>query len=270
MPPIRKRFGQHFLTDRSALARIAAALAPTADDFVVEIGPGRGALTDLLVERCRRFVAIEVDRDLARALGERYSSRQHVHVECADVLKTPLGDLAGGPFLLVGNVPYNITTPIIFHALTPPLPRRSVFLIQREVAERLVAEPGSDAYGALSVNVQGVCDVELIGRVGAGAFHPPPKVESAIVRLTQKANPVWGASESEHIRRFVVACFGQRRKQLGRVLRSVAKLTPQHVTQILAELSIDATARPETLGPAQFAQLLDSCRRAGLAQSSER
>ena len=142
-PPTRKSLGQHFLTDRRILGRIADALQLQGGETVLEIGPGRGALTDLLVERAGRLIAIEYDRALAELLRQRYAKRGHVLVAEADVLEVSLGALAAGPYVLVGNVPYYITTPILFHALTPPRADRAVYLVQREVADRLVAEAGT-------------------------------------------------------------------------------------------------------------------------------
>ena len=180
LPRPRKRLGQHFLVDRTVLERIAETLAPTASDVVVEIGPGRGALTDLLSQRARRVIAIELDRDLVPYLRDRYREAGNVDVIERDVLEVNLGEVGGSEFLLAGNVPYYITTPILFHALEPPRPARAVYLVQREVAERIAAPPGSRTYGALSVNVQAVARAELVARVPAGAFRPPPAVESAI------------------------------------------------------------------------------------------
>jgi 16S rRNA (adenine1518-N6/adenine1519-N6)-dimethyltransferase len=258
----RKRFGQHFLTDRSALQRIVEALAPTAADTVVEIGPGRGALTDLLAERSGKVVAIEIDRDLVVALRARYAERSNILIVEGDVLAVDLAALAGGPFLLVGNLPYNITTPILFHALVPPRPTRLVFLVQREVAERLAAPPGSSPYGALTVNATALTRVELIGTVGAGAFTPRPAVESAIVRLTPLPEPRCEPAEEAPLRSLVVALFGQRRRQMVRALRTVsaATLSVEEARHLLEAAAIDPAARCETLAPADFVRLLRQLR----------
>ena len=175
LPPPRKRLGQHFLSDQRILGRIADAVEPRPGETIIEIGPGRGALTEVLARRAARLIAVELDRDLVRILRERWARDSHVMIVEADVLDTRLVDLAGGgPFALVGNVPYYITTPILFHALEPPRPDRAVYLVQREVAERIVSPPGSRTYGALSVNVQAVATAEILFRVPAGAFNPPP------------------------------------------------------------------------------------------------
>jgi 16S rRNA (adenine1518-N6/adenine1519-N6)-dimethyltransferase len=263
LPRPRKRLGQHFLVDRTVLDRIADALAPTGDDVVVEIGPGRGALTDLLVARAKRVVAIELDRDLVPYLRARYAAAGNVEVIERDVLDVKLSDVAGPEYLLAGNVPYYITTPILFHALEPPRASRAVYLVQREVADRIVAAPGSRTYGALSVNVQAVARAELIGRVPAGAFRPPPAVESAIIRLTPRPDPVVAESRESDFRTLVQECFGLRRKQMRRVLRTVARLDVESAERVLSIAGLDAQARPETLSPEDFARLLDTIRAGG-------
>ncbi|HEX6048179.1 MAG TPA: 16S rRNA (adenine(1518)-N(6)/adenine(1519)-N(6))-dimethyltransferase RsmA [Gemmatimonadaceae bacterium] len=257
LPRPRKRLGQHFLVDRRVLERITDALAPTNADTVVEIGPGRGALTDLLAARAGRVVAIELDRDLVPYLRDRYAQAGNVHVIERDVLDLTLADAAGTPdFLLAGNVPYYITTPILFHALETPRPRRAVFLVQREVAERVAAQPGSKTYGALSVNVQAVATAELVARVPAGAFRPPPSVESAVLRVIPRADPVVPPSLEEPYRRLVQEAFGLRRKQLRRVVRTVARVDADRADAILARAGLEGELRPESLSPEDFARLL--------------
>jgi 16S rRNA (adenine1518-N6/adenine1519-N6)-dimethyltransferase len=256
LPKARKRLGQHFLVDRAALERIADALAPTASDTVVEIGPGRGALTDLLAARARRVVAIELDRDLVPDLRARYALAGNVEVIERDVLEVKLADVAGPDFLLAGNVPYYITTPIIFHALERPRPARAVYLVQREVAERIVSPPGSRTYGALSVNVQALAKAELIALVPAGAFRPPPSVESAIIRLTPRPDPVVAPALEEAFQTLVQETFGLRRKQMRRVLRTVAHIDAESADRLLAASDIDPECRPETLAAERFARLL--------------
>ena len=258
LPAPRKRLGQHFLVDRQALERIADALSPTRGDTVVEIGPGRGALTDLLVQRAGRVVAIELDRDLIQHLRDRYADSGNTQIVEADVLDLNLAETAGqDDFLLAGNVPYYITTPILFHALEAPRPRRAVFLVQREVAERIAAAPGSKTYGALSVNVQAVARPELVARVAAGAFRPPPSVESAILRITPREDPVVAREAEESYRRLVQDAFGLRRKQLRRVVRTIVGVGADTAVRILQRAGIDPESRPETLSPKDFARLLD-------------
>ena len=260
-PPIRKSLGQHFLADARILGRIADALELTAGDTVLEIGAGRGALTDLLVSPARRVVAIEYDRALAELLRQRYAALPNVEIVEANVLDVELAALAAGPYKLVGNVPYYITTPIIFKALEPPRPDCAVYLVQKEVADRLAASPGTKEYGALSANVQAVATVERVARVPAGAFHPPPKVDSAIIRLTPLAAPVVSPAEETAFRTMVQAAFGMRRKQLRRVVRGLFALSAEDAEACLNAAGIDPQARPETLGPSDFSRLLRSANR---------
>jgi 16S rRNA (adenine1518-N6/adenine1519-N6)-dimethyltransferase len=254
-PPVLKRYGQHFLSDKRILGAIVDALGPSKTDTVVEVGAGRGSLTDILVDRSARIIAIEIDRALAEKLADRYGSRSSVQVVQADVLEIELHGIAGPDFLLVGNVPYYITTPIVFKALEPPIPRRSVFLVQREVAERMAAKAGAEAYGALSVNVAAVADVENVMIVPARAFQPPPKVESAVVRLTPRAIPLLSLESLPAFRAFVQAAFGLRRKQMLRVLRTVRGISAEEAGAMLDRAGIDPAARPEVLSPEDFARL---------------
>jgi 16S rRNA (adenine1518-N6/adenine1519-N6)-dimethyltransferase len=255
-PPIRKSLGQHFLTDRRILERIADALALTGSETVIEIGPGRGSLTEILVPRAGKLIAIEYDRALAERLRSRYAAMTNVTIVQADVLEVEFGELAGDDYVLVGNVPYYITTPILFQALRPPRPRRAVYLVQKEVADRIAAPAGSDAYGALSVNVQAVARATLLFRVGAGAFRPPPKVDSAVVLVEPLPEPIVRPSEEGALRAFVQAAFGMRRKQMQRVLRNVFAFDPARATAVLQDHNINPEARPEVLSPSDFVRLL--------------
>ena len=259
-PPTRKSLGQHFLTDRRILGRIADALHLTGSETVLEIGPGRGALTDILVERAGRLIAIEYDRALAVLLRQRYAKRNNVLIAEADVLEVSLGELAAGPSVLVGNVPYYIPTPILFHALVPPRAERSVYLVQKEVADRLSAAPGTKAYGALTVNVAATAKAETLFTVPAGAFAPPPKVESAVVRITPLPQPLLAPEEERPFRLLVQGAFGMRRKQMRRVLRSLYAVDAVVADEVLQGASIAPEARPETLSPAQFALVLRAFR----------
>ncbi len=257
LPPIRKSLGQHFLTDPAILARIAGALDATGVETIVEVGPGRGALTEHLLPLARRLIAVEYDRALAVRLTDKYASEPRVKVVEADVLSLPLAEVAEtDDYLVVGNVPYYITTPILFHALQRPRARRAVFLVQKEVADRLVAAPGSDGYGALSVNVQAVARVARVFRVPAGAFHPPPRVDSAVVRVEPRPDSVVTAAEEARFREIVQGAFGFRRKQMRRVVRSLLDVTAETAERLLRQSGIDPTTRPETLAPEDFARLL--------------
>jgi 16S rRNA (adenine1518-N6/adenine1519-N6)-dimethyltransferase len=256
LPPIRKSLGQHFLNDPRILERIANALDLDGSQTVVEIGPGRGSLSDVLVSRAKRLVLVEYDRALAALLVKRYADRPWVEVVEADVLTVDLGQLANGPYRLVGNVPYYITTPILFHALERPRPERAVYLVQREVADRVSAKPGSKEYGALSVNVQAVAKPKTLFRVAPGSFLPPPKVESAVISIEPRDDPAVSAEGEASFRRFVIDAFGMRRKQMRRILRSLWQLDAPAADAVLATAGIDGEIRPESLTPEQFAKLL--------------
>lgn len=256
LPPARKRLGQHFLTDRPALARIVEALDPRPGETIVEIGPGRGALTDRLAARAERLVAVEVDPLLVPVLRARYRDAPHVRIVEADVLACDLPALVEGGWALVGNVPYYITTPILFRALRSPRPSRMVFLVQKEVAERVAAPAGAPSYGALSVNVQALAEAEVVGKVGAGAFHPRPRVDSAILRLTPRSAPLVTPAEEGAFARMVQGAFGQRRKQMRRVVRQLFALGADEAERRCQAAGIDPQARPETLAPDAFVALL--------------
>jgi 16S rRNA (adenine1518-N6/adenine1519-N6)-dimethyltransferase len=256
-PPVLKKFGQHFLSDKKILGAIVDALAPASGDTVVEIGPGRGSLTEILAERSGKLVAVEIDRALASNLRDKYAGVSNVEIVEGDFLQPDLSTLAGADYLLIGNVPYNITTPIIFEALEPPMPRRSVFLVQREVAERMAAKAGDDDYGALTINVAVVARVEQVLVVPPSAFSPPPKVESAVIRLTPLTEPVVPLESLESFRTFVQAAFGLRRKQMVRVIRSVRGLSAVEAALVLEKAGIDPSARPEVVTPEQFAMLFE-------------
>jgi 16S rRNA (adenine1518-N6/adenine1519-N6)-dimethyltransferase len=251
-PPIRKSLGQHFLSDPRILARIADAVALTNEETVVEIGPGRGSLTDALLARASRVVAIEIDPKLVALLREKYAHEPRLTIIEADVLDVNLGEAAGGAYALAGNVPYYITTPILFQALKQPRALRSVLLVQKEVAARMAAAPGADDYGALSVNVQAVADVEMLFRIPSGAFNPPPRVDSAVVRVTPREVAVIPAGLEEPFRIFVQAAFALRRKQMRRVVRTVAERSAADAEAALVACAIDPDARPETLSAEQF------------------
>ena len=256
LPPARKRFGQHFLKDSRILDSIVTALGPLEQRTVVEIGPGRGVLTDRLVERAGRVIAIEVDRDLVQHLRLRYADKPNVEIVEADVLTVSLGALAGESYVLAGNVPYYITTPILFHALEHPRPDIAVYLVQKEVAERMSAPPGDRIYGALSVNLQAFAQVELLRRVPPSAFNPPPTVDSAVVRVKPRADQVIETELEARFRSFVVQAFGLRRKQLLRVVRTITALEADAALAMVASCGLSPEVRPEVLSPEQFALLV--------------
>jgi 16S rRNA (adenine1518-N6/adenine1519-N6)-dimethyltransferase len=253
MARARRRLGQHFLTDPRLLGRIADALGAGPGDTVLEIGPGHGGLTRALAERAGRVVAVEKDRDLVPPLRERFPG---ITVVEADALDADWHALAGPRFLVAGNIPYNITSPLIDKALEPPLPERIVFLVQKEVADRVTAPPGTPEYGALSVGVQSVARAERLFTVAAGAFRPRPQVDSAVLRLTPLDVPLVAPDDQATFRRLVVALFGFRRKQLARGVRELTGWGGDDVGGLLERVGLDATSRPEVLAPADFARLL--------------
>lgn len=236
----RKRFGQHFLHDAGVVRRIVEAIAPRPDDFVLEIGPGRGALTLPLAERAGRLEVVEIDRDLAAALPE---ARIKVHV--ADALEFDYGALPEGA-RIVGNLPYNISTPLLFRLAGHAGRFRDLhFMLQREVVERMVAAPSTPDYGRLSVMLQARFRMQMLFRVPAGVFWPPPKVESAVVRMLPLAEPVDAGAPgfADLVRR----AFSARRK----TLRNALGLDEAQ----LRELGFDPKLRPENLAPADYAKI---------------
>jgi 16S rRNA (adenine1518-N6/adenine1519-N6)-dimethyltransferase len=246
---VGRRLGQHFLFDPSILDRIVDALDPTPDDHVIEIGPGRGTLTERLVGRVGRVTAIEADRALAARLRENPPASSGLEIIEGDALEVDWPAMAGPGqvFKVVGNIPYYITAPLIEKALAPPAAAVTVYLVQREVADRLVATPGTKAFGALTVGVRAVATVERVFGVPAGAFRPPPKVHSAVIRLRPLPHPLIAEAERHAFRRFVQALFSRRRKQVGGILRVVWGLGPDAVAERLHGLAVDPTVRPEAL-----------------------
>jgi 16S rRNA (adenine1518-N6/adenine1519-N6)-dimethyltransferase len=247
---MRKRFGQHFLHDPQVIARILAAIEPRRGERVVEIGPGRGALTAPLLERLGTLIAIEIDRDLARELSARFGPALELLNQ--DVLEVELAALRGaGPALrLVGNLPYNISTPLLFHLLAQRAQIHDMhFMLQKEVVDRMVAAPGSRTYGRLTVMLAPWVRIERLLNVGPGAFTPPPKVSSAVVRLMPLAAPAFDIGTTASFERVVRAAFAQRRKTLRNALKGTVD------AGVLERLGIDPGARPEQLAPAQFGAL---------------
>ncbi|MCI0689943.1 MAG: 16S rRNA (adenine(1518)-N(6)/adenine(1519)-N(6))-dimethyltransferase RsmA, partial [Sporichthyaceae bacterium] len=206
MPRPKHRLGQHFLTDPRILARIADALEAGPEDTVLEIGPGSGGLTAALAARAGRLIAIEKDRDLVPELRERFPRATIIEGDALDLDWRALVEREAGPtqYLLAGNIPYNITSPLIDHALEPDGPARVVFLVQKEVADRVTAATGSSEYGALTVGVQAVARAERLFAVPAGAFRPRPRVDSAVLRLTPLERPLVAAASRRAFRGLVV------------------------------------------------------------------
>ncbi|HVE49582.1 MAG TPA: 16S rRNA (adenine(1518)-N(6)/adenine(1519)-N(6))-dimethyltransferase RsmA [Casimicrobiaceae bacterium] len=247
----RKRFGQHFLADTHYVERIVAAIAPRAGDRIVEIGPGLAALTQKLVERAGHVVAIEIDRDLAARLRERFAADQLTLIE-GDALDTDLAPL-GDSLRVVGNLPYNISSPLLFHLASQTATLRDIHvMLQREVVDRMVATPSISAYGRLSVMLQSRFAIERLFIVPAGAFRPPPKVESAVARLVPLDGRAQAIANDERFAKVVAAAFSQRRKTLRNALASIAD------TATMMRVGIDPGARGETLSVADFARLANA------------
>lgn len=268
LPAPRKRFGQHFLRDERILARIVSVANVSGADLVVEIGPGRGALTDLLLAKAGAVAAIELDRDLAEFLRGRYADRRFFLHE-GDILKTDLGtvldaaraafpEVAGGAVKLVANLPYNVSTPIL-EKLIDDRERFStlVVMLQKEVVERIASQPGTKDYGYFSVFLQAFFTIEALFDVPPGAFQPPPKVMSAIARLTPRAVPLVAPAHERRFRSLASLAFSQRRKMLGKTLRGLAA-TPESFTAAFEQTGIDPTRRPETLTVAEFVRLAEA------------
>jgi 16S rRNA (adenine1518-N6/adenine1519-N6)-dimethyltransferase len=250
--PVRKRFGQHFLHDRGVIRRIIDVVAPQPGERIVEVGPGRGALTWGLLERAKRLDVIEIDRDLAASLeaDPRAASGLKVHVE--NVLDTDFIRLrgAGEPLRIVGNLPYNISTPLLFRLLAQRAAVSDMyFMLQKEVVDRMVAHPGTRDYGRLTVMLAAVAEVEGLFDVGPGAFQPPPKVWSAIVHLRPTANPRFDIGRDGALRTLVTTAFSHRRKTLRNSLKGLLD------AREIECCGIDPQLRPETLAPAQFGLL---------------
>jgi len=254
----KRSLGQNFLIDPNLQRRIVEALSPGPEDEVLEIGPGLGALTRHLVGQVRRLILVELDRDLAARLRGEFAGREDVVVFERDVLTLPLEEVVDDVAALkvIGNIPYNITTPIIFSLLERrPRPSSIVLMVQREVAERIVATPGGKSYGALAVGVQSVAQAERVLDVGRRAFRPVPDVESAVVRLEPHQPPRLSRDDEAALRVLTRHAFGQRRKQFQRILRSAYHLDAAAIERLERETRFDLRARPETFSPEEFIAL---------------
>lgn len=252
----RKRFGQHFLRDTHAIEQILTAIRPASDEHFVEIGPGDGALTAVLLPHVAVLDAVEIDRDLAAVLNERFGHDRRLRVHTANVLKLELAPLAANReerLRVVGNLPYNITTPILFKLLAEPAVVEDIHvLLQREVVERAVAQPGGGAYGRLSVMLQLACEAENLFEVPADAFDPPPKVTSALLRLRMRTQSPVRIAERDVFAMVVREAFSQRRKTIRNALRH------HFEAEQIEAIGVDPRARPETLHLADFAALANA------------
>ncbi|MGH7058515.1 MAG: 16S rRNA (adenine(1518)-N(6)/adenine(1519)-N(6))-dimethyltransferase RsmA, partial [Acetobacteraceae bacterium] len=242
--PANKRLGQHFLHDPTVIGRILEALDARPGEHVIEIGPGRGALTAGLAASGARLTVVELDRALAAELAA-HPDLEAVEVLQANALKVDYAALADdGPIRIVGNLPYNISSPLLFRFLeAAPHIRDLTLMLQREVVERMAASPGTRAYGRLTVMLAARCRIEKLFAVGAGVFSPPPKVESAVVRLVPHVEPPFDPGDWTLFERLVRAGFGARRKTLRNALRALAD------AGTIEAAGLDPRARPDTLAP---------------------
>lgn len=257
-----RALGQHFLRDESVVSRIVALVSPTARDVVVEIGPGQGALTGSLAASAGRLIALEVDLALAARLRERFADAAHVDIVDADARAFDYASLASlkpdpaGRVLAVGNLPYSVGKPILMALVEAgPVIGAMALMLQREVAERVAAAPGSRTYGSLSVLTQVACEVRLAFGVPPGAFRPPPQVDSVVIHLTPRHAPIVDVASPARFRAVVRAAFSQRRKNLANALSSGLGLGAERSRALVATAGIDPNRRAETLSLAEFAQL---------------
>lgn len=255
----RKRFGQHFLHDRGVIDKIIAAIAPVPGDRLVEIGPGLGAITLPLLDRIGELDAVEIDRDAILHLREHAAARGTLRIHEGDVLEFDFAALvrpamaAGTRLRLVGNLPYNISTPLLFRLIE----QRELFvdmhfMLQKEVVDRMAATAGEEAYGRLSVMLAPWLRVQPLFDIGPGAFKPPPRVESTFVRLIPHAQPPFELADPRAFSSVVAAAFSQRRKTLRNALRALAD------EAAFARAGVDPQRRGETLSVAEFVALADA------------
>lgn len=258
---VSKSLGQNFLTDKNIIDKIVDALDVTSDDTVVEIGPGVGALTSQLSEIAGEVKSIEIDKKVIPLLNEVLGPESNnVQIINEDFMKADLNSITGGrPYKLIGNLPYYITTPIIMKVLEEgPKPTSMVFMIQKEVAERLSAKPGKKDYGAITVAAGYYCKVEYCFTVSSQVFVPKPKVDSAVIKLSPFDAPPVSVQDEKMFFSVVRAGFGQRRKTLNNSLRQIDGITAEQVRSALDNAEIDYMRRAETLDINEFARLSDS------------
>jgi len=251
----RKRFGQNFLHDPGVIQRIVSSINPREGDCLVEIGPGQGAITKLLLPKLKKMQVIELDRDLIEPLARTCGALGELKIYSADALKFNFHQLTDQPSSLrvVGNLPYNISTPILFHLISQlEIMKDFHFMLQKEVVDRMAAGPGSKTYGRLSIMLQAHCEVTPLFDIGPGAFQPAPKVDSAFVRLTPHVTPRVEIKDSTYFYELVTQAFSQRRKTLRNSLRKLI------TDEIYLTVDIDQKMRPEQLSLEQFTALANA------------
>jgi 16S rRNA (adenine1518-N6/adenine1519-N6)-dimethyltransferase len=260
----KKQFGQNFLISERALRAIADATVTSDEDWIVEVGAGLGTLTARLVEltTAGKVIALESDPDMIRVLRAELGTVDNLEIEQVDALRYDLksaGKWAGGMITVCGNLPYHIASQLIFRVLDArEYVRRAVFMLQKEMADRIMASPGTKEYGALGVMVRTYADASTVVKVPAGSFVPPPKIDSTVLRLVPLAEPRAKITDHAHYSKVVHAAFGQRRKTLRNALRAV--FPDEAVDRALAETTLDGQRRGETLDLAEFARLAEALR----------
>lgn len=257
----KKRFGQNFITDPGILNKIVDVAEITKEDLIIEVGPGLGTLTKAIAERAGRVISIEIDRDLIPILQDTLADVDNIEVVEGDALKLNLDQLVQEkigelkPYKIVANLPYYITTPLIMHFLEEGYRvERIVVMVQKEVAERIVAKPGTKDYGALTVNLELFTQAKIAFTVPRQVFTPRPDVDSAIVDLLVRKEPLYPTLDREFLRKLITAAFGQRRKTLLNALRSLS-IDKNILTEALEETNIDTNRRGETLSLEEFVLL---------------
>ncbi len=247
----RKRFGQHFLHDKNIIDKILRAISPREGENLLEIGPGQGALTFPLLRQCRKLTAVELDRDLIPQLSRRSAEYGDLNIINNDILNFDISRLPSDkPYRIVGNLPYNISTPLMFHLLKSTGKILDMhFMVQKEVAQRIVAPVNSDHYGRLSIMMQYQCECQYLFDVAPGCFTPPPKVNSAIIRLIPHTHPHFEVGDSALFAKLVQTAFGQRRKSISNSLKTMV------AAEVFQRCGIDTKLRAENLQGRDYARL---------------
>jgi 16S rRNA (adenine1518-N6/adenine1519-N6)-dimethyltransferase len=268
----KKKWGQHFLIDRNILNKVIRTAEIDKEDVVLEIGPGLGVMTIALARQARKVVAVEIDSKIVEILNDKMAEYRNVEVIKGDILKIDFNrllDQEGQRIKVVANLPYQITTPLLFRFIDS----REVFssltlMLQKEMAERFVASPKTKAYGPLSIFVQLFSDLSICFYIKPSAFFPPPKVESAVVHMMFREKPMLALEDEEWFRKVVRSCFGYRRKTLINALKHSERSVPKSIGPKMEKIGIDPRRRPETLTIAEFANLAEALKPAHFAKGS--
>jgi len=260
----RKRWGQHFLVDRNILNKVVRAAELEKGDVILEIGPGMGEMTLALARQVSKVIAVEIDRELVKILKEKTADFSNIIVIEGDILKISFEELyrqGHQQLKVVANLPYQISTPLLFRFTeSKHLFSTLTLMLQREVAERMIASPGGKDYGPLSVFTQSVSDLFIQFYIKPSAFFPPPKVESAVIHMVWKERPLVREEEEGWFKKVVKGCFGYRRKRLINALRHADLVLPEDLEKRIEKIGIDSQRRPETLTIQEFARLADALR----------